>query len=176
MKHKKITITLTILTLIGLLILGAIETLATTPLFSGQLVDSQGNYLPLECESWFDGCNNCIVSEGLLSCTKKFCENYEEPECLKYKKSDCICTMEYNPVCGINGETYDNPCVANCENIEIDYYGECQEQTVCAMDMKQCDDGTWVGRTGPNCEFECPEIEKQNILTRIKLWLRRLFR
>ncbi|MCL5433297.1 MAG: hypothetical protein M1524_04260 [Patescibacteria group bacterium] len=28
---------------------------------------------------------------------------------------------------------------------------------VCAMDAKQCPDGSWVGREGPNCEFKpCP--------------------
>lgn len=28
-------------------------------------------------------------------------------------------------------------------------------QTMCTMDAQQCPDGTWVGRTGPNCEFVC---------------------
>lgn len=28
--------------------------------------------------------------------------------------------------------------------------------TMCTMDAKQCSDGSWVGRTGPNCEFVCP--------------------
>jgi hypothetical protein len=27
---------------------------------------------------------------------------------------------------------------------------------VCTMDARQCPDGTYVGRTGPNCEFICP--------------------
>ncbi|GIW61985.1 MAG: hypothetical protein KatS3mg089_0837 [Patescibacteria group bacterium] len=31
------------------------------------------------------------------------------------------------------------------------------DQVVCAMDAKQCPDGSFVGRTGPNCEFAaCP--------------------
>ncbi|MDP2907735.1 MAG: hypothetical protein Q8O03_07375 [Nanoarchaeota archaeon] len=28
---------------------------------------------------------------------------------------------------------------------------------VCAQDMKECSDGTSVSRTGPNCEFACPD-------------------
>jgi hypothetical protein len=28
--------------------------------------------------------------------------------------------------------------------------------TVCTMDAKQCPDGSWVGRSGPNCQFVCP--------------------
>lgn len=30
------------------------------------------------------------------------------------------------------------------------------EPVFCTMDAFQCPDGTWVGRTGPNCEFVCP--------------------
>ena len=26
----------------------------------------------------------------------------------------------------------------------------------CTMDARQCPDGSYVGRTGPNCEFICP--------------------
>ncbi|OGH91433.1 MAG: hypothetical protein A2534_01690 [Candidatus Magasanikbacteria bacterium RIFOXYD2_FULL_39_9] len=34
------------------------------------------------------------------------------------------------------------------------------EPIACTMDAKQCPDGTYVGRTGPNCEFVCPEINQ----------------
>ena len=27
---------------------------------------------------------------------------------------------------------------------------------ICAMDAMQCPDGSYVGRTGPNCQFVCP--------------------
>lgn len=30
------------------------------------------------------------------------------------------------------------------------------EQVFCTQDAMQCPDGSWVGRTGPNCEFVCP--------------------
>ncbi len=30
------------------------------------------------------------------------------------------------------------------------------EGVVCTMDAFQCPDGSWVGRTGPSCEFVCP--------------------
>jgi hypothetical protein len=29
---------------------------------------------------------------------------------------------------------------------------------VCTMDAKQCSDGSWVGRSGPKCEFVCPSV------------------
>ena len=28
---------------------------------------------------------------------------------------------------------------------------------MCTMDAMQCADGSWVGRSGPNCEFVCPD-------------------
>jgi len=31
------------------------------------------------------------------------------------------------------------------------------EQIFCTADAMQCPDGSYVGRTGPNCEFACPE-------------------
>ena len=31
------------------------------------------------------------------------------------------------------------------------------EGVACTQDAMQCSDGTWVGRTGPNCEFVCPD-------------------
>lgn len=34
---------------------------------------------------------------------------------------------------------------------------EDDEAVFCTMDAFQCPDGSYVGRTGPNCEFVCPE-------------------
>ena len=33
---------------------------------------------------------------------------------------------------------------------------EIPEGVVCTMDAMQCPDGSYVGRTGPNCQFVCP--------------------
>lgn len=46
----------------------------------------------------------------------------------------CICTMEFNPVCGSNHRTYANPCEFRCHadtrtgerlNLYIKHFGEC---------------------------------------------------
>lgn len=42
------------------------------------------------------------------------------------------------------------------------------QPTACTMDAKQCPDGSYVGRVGPNCEFEkCPEITDDTLCTKI---------
>jgi hypothetical protein len=33
--------------------------------------------------------------------------------------------------------------------------GVTEEPVYCTMDAFECPDGTWIGRTGPNCEFDC---------------------
>lgn len=45
---------------------------------------SKRDKCPLDCSSWFDGCNNCRCSEGkILGCTRKHCQTYQEARCLQ---------------------------------------------------------------------------------------------
>lgn len=41
-----------------------------------------------------------------------------------------ICTKEYNPVCGIDGNTYGNACEANASGVKVKYQGKCGEPEV----------------------------------------------
>lgn len=41
------------------------------------------------------------------------------------KDKPTICTRDYRPVCGCDGMTYGNTCVAETEGVSIDHPGEC---------------------------------------------------
>ncbi|HMT96516.1 MAG TPA: Kazal-type serine protease inhibitor family protein [Ferruginibacter sp.] len=46
-------------------------------------------------------------------------------DCMGPKIKDCACTMQYDPVCGCDGKTYGNACVANCEGVKSFTKGPC---------------------------------------------------
>lgn len=67
-----------------------------------------------------------MMSLSLMAATCS--RDTEETACAEREVEDCMCTMEYKPVCGCNNKTYGNACDASCHGIDDYTEGECPEK------------------------------------------------
>ena len=72
-----------------------------------------------------------ILSAALLlapACQRKAVPTATATDCIDPNSINPqgICTMDYQPVCGCNGQTYANPCVARNAGVRIYTDGPCK--------------------------------------------------
>ena len=77
------------------------------------------------CQVATDGCNTIQIDNGAFGATtEKFCMDTPKVySCMQEVERPTICTMQFDPVCGVNGVTYGNSCMA--QGAEVAYAGEC---------------------------------------------------
>jgi len=67
-----------------------------------------------------------------------------------------VCSLVFSPVCGCDGNTYSNPCMADASGVSVDHAGECAsaccdpltqpgegENPTCFEGATCCDNGQW---------------------------------
>ena len=65
--------------------------------------------------------SDCALNEACV-----FSSSTAVGTCIPY--SDCQCSSEYSPVCGLDGRTYPNICIATCIGADVIYSGECGKE------------------------------------------------
>jgi len=115
---------------------------------------------------------NSLLENAKLKKKKKVEKKVEE----KKQNQLCICPAIFNPVCGANGQTYSNECVAKCEKITSFKTGECKQNNVvetCTCPKIFSPVCGSNGKTYSNdCEAKCEKInsfKKVNVVLRNQL-------
>ena len=55
-------------------------------------------------------------------------------KCIEKINPDCMCTLQYDPVCGCNNKTYGNACAAECSGIKTYTKGACKQDATVALE------------------------------------------
>tara|TARA_B100000945_G_scaffold310913_1_gene303422 strand:+ start:7 stop:1509 length:1503 start_codon:yes stop_codon:yes gene_type:complete len=110
----------------------------------GQVVDFYYD----EDDDW-EGLHSSMFREGF---------DYVNSECSDSSEGDCVCTGEWDPICGVDGNTYSNACYAECKYVVIAYEGECQEVLdecfdFTNIDFGDCDMVLGIGLKYDECSY-----------------------
>lgn len=89
-----------------------------------------------------------------------------------FQRDACICTEQYQPVCGADGVTYDNRCFATCAGVAVAHQGQCAGDAWVRVPMRlQSDhdytnnfDYTWTiqeaGASNIRAHFDTIDVER----------------
>jgi len=111
--------------------------------------------------------HNCYTKEVWSPGKKVWCRKWlrhcrSEP---RRRRRPCVCSREYRPVCGVNGNTYGNACMARCANIRVKFKGKCSSVSSGNSPSKPSSSST---RRAKPVKFQC-HPKKYNCYTK-EVW------
>ena len=126
------------------------------------------NYLSIIC-TLFLIINTFSLKNKAEACMENI-ECVKEEYCRK-EDGDCdgegtceskpsLCLDIWDPVCGCDGETYQNSCFAAQAGVNVDYEGECTEG---CSDNSDCQGGEYCAKASGDCDGEGTCNEKPEV-------------
>eukprot|EP00106_Octopus_bimaculoides_P014620 XP_014782062.1 PREDICTED: reversion-inducing cysteine-rich protein with Kazal motifs-like [Octopus bimaculoides] len=96
-------------------------------------ITNNNNNLKMQNIAYMSHCNFCTCYSSKTICTKRQCVKPKDKLHRTYTGLPCNCQSHYFPVCGINGRTYPNRCLALCAGLkEIQFrFGNCTAINPC---------------------------------------------
>jgi len=149
---KKIIITLGVLA--GVIILVGVIKFNILSNLDGYDVD--GNKITIHNSTYYQKLREECQTKNSKSCCLASVDAMEQDQGVLFPQpgvSGCKDGFEREMMNCLESFTWCKPIKNNKSNINQGI----SEATICTADAKQCPDGTYVGRTGPKCEFaKCP--------------------
>jgi len=98
--------------------------------FEGKCKKTNGHAttkIPVDCATWYDGCNRCTVKTGkVYMCTKRECLRIGAPRCMARTNANGR-NREFGRQC-FDGKDNDGDGKADCDDSDCRFYGHCRHK------------------------------------------------